>query len=64
MAERTVRVEVDVNIDFAKMAHWPPENVRAFMDGLAKVVTAHQAATPRTPTPEAGDGPGTIPTKE
>jgi hypothetical protein len=33
-------VRVDIHINFASVAHWPPATLEAFMRGVAQVVSA------------------------
>lgn len=43
-------VNVSLAVDFQQLADWPPETLRAFMLGIANVVSAKRIALDARPT--------------
>jgi hypothetical protein len=43
----TIRFGCDIRVDVTEFATWPPENVRAFMQGIALMIGAREAARVR-----------------
>lgn len=41
---QAIRFTLDVNVDMRTLAMWPPEQVRAFLAGVAAVLAAQQGA--------------------
>lgn len=55
MAENTLRIEVEINVDAAVIAQMPPEVADAFMAGVARVLVAQR--NPEQILPHLARGP-------
>lgn len=49
-----VRVDASVKVDIEELHTWPRENVKAFMEGIAKVLSAGKQQPPPA-TAEGGE---------